>query len=75
MNAFYVMVECPNCDEEVYTAGLVVTTLEHRGRPVISVDTVSQLGLDCEGCGARIYTGDVDVEFEGGSDSSAEEDE
>lgn len=80
MTAFYLSMDCQNCDEEILH-GLCVTTMEHRDRlgnpsPVIPYDMASQTRFDCPRCGARNYTGDFDdIHVEGGTDPSDLDDE
>lgn len=65
--AYYLLMECRNCDEDIYY-GLCVTTLEHQGRPVIPFDIAAQSSFSCGRCGAENYTGDFDVFCEGGNE-------
>lgn len=65
--AFYFVMDCGSCDEEIYH-GLNLTNLEHRGRPAIPFDFASQTNFRCDHCGASNYTGDLNenVLTEGG---------
>jgi len=67
---YYVSMECHNCDEEIYY-GLCVTFDTHRDQPVIAYDVAAQTVFDCPRCDARNYTGDLDVEVDGGIDPAA----
>jgi hypothetical protein len=64
---FYHLLECENCDEEIYE-GVACTTLEHKGLPAIPFDMASQTNFHCGRCGADNYTGDFDVMCEGGDE-------
>lgn len=56
--AFYLSLTCETCGEDMYE-GLVVTTLEHDGYPVIDLDlTASQIMFRCDNCGGVTWTGD-----------------
>jgi hypothetical protein len=67
--AFYFVMECGNCEEDIYQ-GLNLTALEHRGRPAIPFDMASQTNFHCDHCGANNYTGDFcDAVFTEGGDA------
>lgn len=57
--AFYLAVDCPQCDSVNYH-GLCVTTLTHRGYPVVPLDVGMATSYDCAGCGAVICVDDLD---------------
>lgn len=71
LGAHYLLMECENCDEEIYY-GVCVTTLEHNGLPAIPFDTAAQTNFECPKCGADNYTGDFEVFCEGGNDQDDE---
>lgn len=70
---YYVTFDCEVCDATVHY-GPCATLLEHNGRPVVTVDVLSQERVDCDDCGARHYFGDVDVYVEG-RDEEIEDDD
>lgn len=76
MNLFYLLMECRNCDEEIYH-GPVGTTLDHNGRLVIPFDIAAQTEFFCERCEASNVVGDLDdmVDTEGGRDPDELDDE
>lgn len=63
-NAFYLLIECPNCNEEFHH-GLIVSTHEHNGRMAVPIDLMEQTEVECEHCDATIYFGELDYEVEG----------
>jgi hypothetical protein len=68
MNAFYLSMECENCEEEMFY-GVCVTTEEHQGLPSIPYDMASQSKFVCKSCDAQHFTGDFDdIHVEGGVD-------
>lgn len=67
VHGYYLVVDCGNCDEEIFY-GPCGTTLEHRGLPVLPFDTAAQTNFVCDRCGADNYTGDFEIETEGGTD-------
>lgn len=71
---YYVLLNCENCDEEIYD-GVYVTLLEHMGLPVVAADHASQTRFNCPRCGASNYTGDLDVFVEGGADVDDDDDD
>ena len=56
---FYLSTECNTCGKDMYY-GLVTTTEERRGYPVINCDTVSQISFRCDNCHGVTYTGDFE---------------
>jgi hypothetical protein len=60
--AFYLSVDCPECDEEVMW-GPVATTIEYEGLPVLPFDMAGQTSFTCPDpdCGTTFYTGDFDL--------------
>lgn len=76
MLGFYLSMDCENCEEEMLM-GPCGTTEERNGHPVIPFDFASQERFDCNNCGARHYTGDLNdlVMVEGGRNVSDDEDE
>lgn len=67
MTAFHLSAYCRNCDEEIIY-GPCVTTIEHSGLPVIPFDMAAQSNFQCDHCGADNYTGEFEIECEGGAD-------
>ncbi len=65
--AFYLVINCSNCDEGIYY-GPCGTTLEHRGLPAIPFDMAAQTTFRCDRCEAENFTGDFEVDVEGGID-------
>lgn len=74
MTAFYLSIDCDKCDEEILY-GPCLTTLEHRGKPVIPFDIAAQSNFDCPRCGADNYTGDFEVFCEGGEEPDDEDED
>lgn len=67
MSTFYLLVQCGNCDEDIYS-GPNLTLIEHNGLPAITWDLAACESFDCPNCGAQNYTGDFEIETEGGQD-------
>lgn len=74
--AFYLLVECDTCEEDIHY-GVCVTTMTHRGLPVIPYDMASQTSFVCPNCDATAWTGDFQdlVEWEEGTLPKDDEDE
>ena len=62
---FYMMVECPRCDEDVFI-GPSLTFIEYRGLPVVPADMACQGSFECDECGLEFYTGDLGVDYDEG---------
>lgn len=60
MHTYYISMECPNCDAEIFY-GPCATLIEHKGLPVISADHASQERFDCTECDASVYVGGLDT--------------
>lgn len=58
--AFYLVAQCPKCDEEI-VYGQCVTFMEHQGLPLIPYDLAAQTVFECDHCGARAYSGDFEL--------------
>jgi hypothetical protein len=64
---YYVMINCANCDEEIY-AGVNRTYLTHNELPVVSAAEGEQQSFECDSCGHTTVCGELDTYDEGGED-------
>lgn len=55
--AFYLSMECKTCETDMYY-GLVITTEEHQGMPVVPFDMAAQARFECGNCGGATEVGD-----------------
>lgn len=75
MTAFYLSMDCENCEEEMFY-GICMTTEEHMGLPSIPYDMASQTKFVCKRCDAQHFTGDFDdILVEGGADPGTLDDD
>ena len=74
MITFKLVLTCRNCDEDAFS-DVVASTLISGGLPVIPADIADQMTFDCLDCRATNYTGELDVECEGGDDPDEDGDE
>lgn len=56
---YYVMIQCENCDEEIYQ-GINRTYLEHEGLPVVSAAEGEQQSFYCDNCEHTTVCGELD---------------
>lgn len=61
MSVFQMAVQCPECGETIL-GNRVMDHTNHDG--VILLDLFANETFCCEGCGTRVFTGDVDCFYE-----------
>lgn len=57
---YYILLNCANCAEEIYY-GLCRTYIEHNGHPVVTVGEGEQQSFECDKCGKKTYTGELEI--------------
>lgn len=71
---FKMVLTCRNCDEDIIS-GVYASTLTSGGYPLIPADIAEQETFDCIECGATNFTGELDVEHEGGDDPDEDDED